>query len=92
MLKIACRMLGLEIGTSSSYRDFGDELRRYAKDGPSPHRRRVELAIAFATYEEHLGVWYDWTSYGAYFDLLELNGYETSDVERKKLKRKPKAA
>lgn len=84
VLKVACRMVGCE-PENGNYRDYGKALVSYA--GSARARARVELAIAFATSEEQLSVWYDWSDENPYFDLLELHGYEISAVERKKLKR-----
>jgi hypothetical protein len=89
VLKLACRMLGLEPADKSN-REFGKYLLDFAAKSPQ-NQRRAETAIAFGTHEEGLGVWYDWSCSNGYFDLLENAGYEISDIERKKLKR-PKAA
>lgn len=84
VLKVASRLTAIDVeGTN-----YGAALRAYAARGLAC-RQRVEVAIAFATHEEFLGVYYGWESHAAYIELLEAYGYEVSPAERKKL---PKAA
>jgi len=89
VLKVACQMLLPDRPAGNGYRDFGDALREYAT---TPAKQlHVEAAIAFATSEEHLGVYYDWHQHAPYLELLERHGYTLDPLEAKKIGRKATA-
>jgi ParB/RepB/Spo0J family partition protein len=87
VLKVACRMLELPMEGGKNFREFGAALRTYA-EGSATKQLHVEAAIAFATHEEFLGLYYNWDSHEPYFELLERHGYKLQPIEAKKIGRK----